>query len=89
MPSRPPIGQRVREQRRSLRLTQQDLSDLSGVATRTIHDIEHDKPTIRLDVLQDVLTVLGLEISLKLRTANPASNSASVTPDTPPPTEAP
>ncbi|MGO2655014.1 MAG: hypothetical protein ACTH93_04170 [Pseudoclavibacter sp.] len=31
---------------------------------RTVHEVEHDKPTIRLDVLTSVADVLGLTLFL-------------------------
>lgn len=61
------FGEFVRLRRRELRLTQQELADLAGVSTRTVHEIEHDKPTIRLDVLHQVLDVLGLDIAVSVR----------------------
>lgn len=61
------IGQQVRSRRRQFRLTQAELADLAGVAVRTVHEIEHDKPSLRLDSLTAVLAVLGLELTVQLR----------------------
>jgi hypothetical protein len=36
----------------------------AGVSTRAVHQIEHGKPTSRLDVLGRVLDVLGLELQV-------------------------
>jgi y4mF family transcriptional regulator len=55
-----PLGQAVRERRRGLALTQSELADLAGVSTRFIHDLEHVKPTLRLDHVVRVLAALGL-----------------------------
>ncbi|WP_036961946.1 helix-turn-helix transcriptional regulator [Pseudoclavibacter soli] len=65
------FGTRIRAERRALGLTQQDLADLAGVSVRSVHEVEHDKPTLRLDVLTPVVTVLGLELSLTPRTQTP------------------
>lgn len=61
------IGETVRNRRRTLGLTQEELAELAGVAVRTVHEIEHDKPTLRLDSLSPVLETLGLELTLALR----------------------
>ena len=61
------IGWQVMVRRKSLRLTQIELAHLAGVAVRTVHEIERDKPTLRLDSLQPVLEALGLELKLEIR----------------------
>lgn len=58
------LGSSIHFRRRTLRLTQQDLSDLAGVALRVVHDLEHDKKTIQLDTLLKVLSTLGLHLRL-------------------------
>lgn len=63
-------GARFRARRRELGLTQQDLSDLSGVSVRFLHDLESDKPTVRLDVLLSAADALGLELELRVRGAD-------------------
>lgn len=56
------IGDAVRRSRESLGLRQDELALAAGVSTRVIHQIEHGKPTSRLDSLAPVLAVLGLEL---------------------------
>lgn len=58
------LGSSIHLRRRALRLTQQDLSDLSGVALRVVHDLEHDKETVQLNTLLKVLSTLGLHLQL-------------------------
>lgn len=60
------LGQAVRARRKSLRLTQHDLSALAGCGPVFLYDLEIGKPTLRLDKLIDVLAVLGLQFSLEL-----------------------
>jgi y4mF family transcriptional regulator len=67
------VAHTVRERRRRLRLTQEDLAALSGVATRTIGAIEQGKSTIRLDVLVAVLEALGLQLRAEPVTRRPGS----------------
>ncbi len=64
------LGSSIRLRRRVLRLTQQDLSDMSGVALRVVHDLEHDKATVQLNTLIKVLSTLGLHLQLALGAAN-------------------
>ena len=61
------ISREVRERRKSLRLSQQELADLAGCSTRFIHALEHGKRTVRLDKLLDVLEVLGMELTATVR----------------------
>lgn len=56
------IGGVVRQSRESLGLRQDELALAAGVSTRVIHQIEHGKPTSRLDSLAPVLAVLGLRL---------------------------
>lgn len=63
------IAARVRDRRRALALTQQDLADLAGVSERFVRFVEQGKPSIRLDVLTAVLDALGLELDVVARGA--------------------
>ncbi|WP_138443710.1 helix-turn-helix transcriptional regulator [Sinomonas susongensis] len=63
------IAMRVRERRRALALTQQDLADLAGVSERFVRFVEQGKPSIRLDALTAVLEALGLELDVVPRRA--------------------
>lgn len=65
------IGARVREARRGLGLRQDELALAAGVSTRAIHQVEHGKPTSRLDTLSRVLDVLGLALTVTERSALP------------------
>jgi HTH-type transcriptional regulator / antitoxin HipB len=56
------IGSVVRQSREALSLRQDELALAAGVSTRVIHQIEHGKPTSRLDSLSPVLGVLGLRL---------------------------
>ena len=52
----------MRSRRRELRLRQDELAALAEVSTRFVHSVEHDKQTIRLDALLNVLDTLGLTL---------------------------
>ena len=61
---------RVRDARKELGLRQDELALAAGVSTRAIHQIEHGKPTSRLDTLSRVLDVLGLALTVTERSAH-------------------
>jgi y4mF family transcriptional regulator len=58
------LAERVREQRKRLRLTQKELADLSGCGPDFLYDLERGKPTVRLDKLIPVLEALGLKFTV-------------------------
>lgn len=58
------IGGAVRARRKQLRIDQQTVADLAGVSRKAVSDIERGKPTIRFDVLAEVLTAVGLRIDV-------------------------
>ena len=55
----------VRKQRKVLKLTQIALGKFAGCGADFIYDLENGKPTVRLDKLIDVLTILGLQLTLE------------------------
>lgn len=54
----------IRVRRKSLKLTQIDVSRLAGCGPDFLYDLEVGKPTLRLDKVLAVLAVLGLELVL-------------------------
>ena len=50
--------------RKSLGLTQEDLSDISGVSLRLIHELEHGKESVRLENLIKILSSLGVNLTI-------------------------
>lgn len=52
----------VRQHRKRLGVTQQALARMAGCGLVFVYNIEHGKPSLRLDKLLDVLEVLGLEL---------------------------
>lgn len=57
------LGAEIKQARRELGLKQADLSLVAGVSRRTVHAIEHGKPTVRLDALMPVLRAVGLDLT--------------------------
>ena len=52
----------VKKQRKLYRLTQVDLSEKSGVGLRFVRDLEQGKPTLRMDKVNQVLELFGMEL---------------------------
>jgi HTH-type transcriptional regulator/antitoxin HipB len=57
------IGRALRDRRRELGLTQEELADLAAVSVRFLGDLERGKPTVRFDRLLAVARTLGLTIT--------------------------
>jgi transcriptional regulator with XRE-family HTH domain len=60
------IGESVRKRREDLGYTQNDVSEISGVAERTIRSIEGGENS-NLSNLVKIMDVLGLELSVQIK----------------------
>lgn len=49
----------VKQRRKQLGLTQQDLAERAGVGLRFIRDLEQGKETLRMDKVNEVLALFG------------------------------
>jgi y4mF family transcriptional regulator len=56
------IGNIVQSLRKSQSITQERLSEISGVGLRFIRDLEQGKATVRLDKVNQVLGVFGYRV---------------------------
>jgi y4mF family transcriptional regulator len=61
------LGRRIRERRKGLGITQQGLAEISGVSLHTLSDLESGKANPTLTTLVQVLTPLGLQIDVHVR----------------------
>lgn len=57
----------IKSRREGLNVTQEALSELSGVGLRTIKLFESGKGNPTLETLQKIADVLGLEVCLKVK----------------------
>ncbi len=54
----------IGSRRKAAGLTQRTLSELAGVGARFVSELERDKPTVRVDVVNKVLAVFGKQLGL-------------------------
>ena len=53
----------VKEKRKQFGLTQKDLSEKSGVGLRFVRELEQGKNSLRMDKVNQVLSLFGAELS--------------------------
>ena len=63
-------GDLIKERRAILGLTQQDLSDYTGLSLRIIKSVESEKGNPSLKTLEKIAEVLGLELILTVKIRN-------------------
>lgn len=63
-------GNLIKERRAILGLTQQDLSDYTGLSVRIIKSVERENGNPSLSTLEKIADVLGLEIIMRVRRVN-------------------
>jgi y4mF family transcriptional regulator len=52
----------IKEKRKQLKLTQPELAERAGVGLRFVRELEQGKQTVRLDKVNQVLTLFGSEV---------------------------
>ena len=58
------LGLFVRERRKAMGLTQQQLADQAGVGLNFVYQLEKNKPSVQLDCMRQVLEALGYGITV-------------------------
>lgn len=61
------IAEIIKKRRADLGITQQDLSEITGVSLRTLKRIEKGDGNVTIEVLIKTLGVLGLIIEIKVK----------------------
>ena len=56
------IADFVKEMRKKFNLTQVDLADKSGVGLRFVRELEQGKQTLRMDKVNQVLSLFGRQV---------------------------
>jgi len=64
------IGKIIQERRDYLNLTQKDVAEMAGITFKSISEIELGIRNPSINTLNKVLDVLGLELSLQIKTMN-------------------
>jgi len=64
------IAGAIQKRRESLTLKQEDLAEMAGITPKTIYLLETGKGNPSLQTMQKVLNVLGMEISINIKTMN-------------------
>jgi len=59
-----PIITFIKEKRRALKLSQADLAFKSGVGLRFVRELEQGKSTLRLDKVNQVLSLFGKQVGI-------------------------
>ncbi|TDX00536.1 type II toxin-antitoxin system Y4mF family antitoxin [Dinghuibacter silviterrae] len=57
-----PLAKVVKEKRKAHKMTQQDLSQKSGLGLRLIREIEQGKSSMRMDKVNQLLSLFGMEL---------------------------
>lgn len=70
------LGALIRDQRKKLGITQQELADKAGVSRVWVVALEQGKPTAQIDLVLRTLRELGL--SLRVDPETPASSSKGI-----------
>ncbi len=60
------IGKTIQERRKFLKISQEDLADIAGIAERTLRDIEKGTANPELKSLLKLCEVLGLKIEIEV-----------------------
>jgi len=60
------IGTALKERRKFLKITQENLADISEISERTLRDIEKGLTNPELESLMKLCEVLGLEIEVSI-----------------------
>lgn len=61
------IGRAIKERRKKLRVNQQTLADLAGVAVNTLVAIERGEGNPQLSTLLTILDTLGLQADINIK----------------------
>ena len=59
-----PISEFVKQRRKSVKLTQEELAQKAGVGLRFLRELEQGKKTLRLDKVNQVLDMFGSEVGV-------------------------
>ena len=72
------IGESIRNRRKFLKITQEELADIAGVGINTLIKMERGDGNPTLSVINKVLDVLGMEICTTVKTCESVVNKEKI-----------
>ena len=63
----PKIRNIIKERRKFLKLRQEDIAEITGIAIKTIQLLEQGKGNPSVSTLQKIADVLGMEITMQVK----------------------
>jgi transcriptional regulator with XRE-family HTH domain len=60
----------IKERRKFLKLRQEDIAEITGIALKTIQLLEQGKGNPSVSTLQKIADVLGMEITMQVKQTN-------------------
>jgi transcriptional regulator with XRE-family HTH domain len=64
---KPKIRDIIKERRKFLKLKQEDIAEITGIALKTIQLVEQGKGNPSVSTLQKIADVLGMEITMQVK----------------------
>ena len=64
------LSEYLKKKRKLLNLTQENLASKAGVGLRVVREMEQGKPTLRMDKVNQVLSLFGAELGVVLKAKN-------------------
>lgn len=64
------LSEYLKKKRKALNLTQEDLASKAGVGLRVVREMEQGKPTLRMDKVNQVLMLFGVELGVVPKVKN-------------------
>lgn len=64
------IGKIIQERRGYLNLTQKDVAEIAGITFKSVSEIELGLRNPSLNTLKSILDVLGLELTVQIKSMN-------------------
>jgi y4mF family transcriptional regulator len=64
------LGKIIKDRRKELGITQPHLAELANVSKNTLYKLERGECNPSLEVIKNILDVLGLELNVGIKTMN-------------------
>ncbi len=64
------LGENIKKRRKMLSITQEHLAELANMSANTLYKIERGESNPSWQVVEKILTVLGLELNINIKKLN-------------------